>query len=435
MVMHQVFRDTALPLELLKGYPVAHIRNFKVVKLLYLVGSLSLALSAGTAHAWEKGKLKIWINADKGYAGLQKVGDDYARKTGVKVEVRHFDNAVDRFEAAMKAGQTGEIPDIWIWPHDRLGDWVQRGWVVPLKPSEPMRADIVQVAWDGFTMAGKTWGYPMSVEAVALVYNTDLVSTPPKNFEDIFALHDKLKVRNIRAIGWETASPYFTWPLMAAGGGYVFQRKIDGSYNAQDTGINHPGAVRGAEFVTRLMSAGVVPQGGLSYQDAEAAMQDGKQAMWITGPWAWEGLKEAGINFGVAPLPAIGGKPARPFVGVLGAMLTQTPNQAAAIDFLENHLLQPEGLTQMNAAKPLGVPASKRMFWKMYSDPRIRTSMDAIYAGRAMPSNSEMTLFWQHLSAALRDINTGTRAPKEALDAAANQIRGAATAKVATGGK
>lgn len=407
------------------------ISRRKVVKLLSSAVPASVVLGLGHAHAWERGKLKVWINADKGYAGLQKVGDEYARKAGVKVEVRHFDNAVDRFEAAMKAGETAEMPDIWIWPHDRLGDWVQRGWIVPLKPSEPVRADIVQVAWDGFTMAGKTWGYPLSVEAVALVYNTELVAAPPKSFEEVLALHDKLKARNIRAIGWETGSPYFTWPLMAAGGGYVFQRKIDGSYNPLDTGINHPGAVRGAEYVMQLMSAGVIPQGGLSYQDAEADMQDGKQAMWITGPWAWEGLKEAGIDFGVAPLPSLAGRPARPFVGVLGAMLTKGPNQAIATDFIENHLLQPDGLARMNAAKPIGVPASKRMFWKMYSDPRIRTSMDAIYAGRAMPSNSEMTLFWQHLSAALREINTGARSPKQALDAAAAQIRAATAAKLA----
>ena len=395
----------------------------KVAELLISALALGGAVTSA-AQAAEPGRLTIWINADKGYQGLQKVGDDYTRKTGIRVVVQHFDNAVDRFEAAMKATPK-EAPDIWIWPHDRIGDWVQRGWLAPIKPGDAMRNDIVQVAWDGFTIGGKVWGYPMSVEAVALIYNKALVPTPPKSFEEMLTLHDKLKTRGIRAIGWETGSPYFTWPLMAAGGGYVFQRKIDGTYDPRDTGINHPAAVRGAEFVQKLIAAGVIPQGGLSYADAEADMQDGKQAMWITGPWAWEGLKNNNIDFGVAPLPTLGGKSARPFVGVLGAMLVQgTPNRTAAIDFLENHLLKPGGLAQVNAAKPLGVPASKQMFWTLYADPRIRTSMDAIYAGRSMPSNSEMTLFWQHLSTALRDINTGTRTPKEALDAAAAQIRG-----------
>ena len=32
---------------------------------------------------------------------------------------------------------------------------------------------------------GKTWGYPVGVEAIALVYNKDLVDAPPATFEEI----------------------------------------------------------------------------------------------------------------------------------------------------------------------------------------------------------------------------------------------------------
>lgn len=394
--------------------------------IVHWLGASATAAALPRVHAAAgSGALRIWINADKGYKGLAKAAQAYSAKTGVRVVVEHFDNAVSRFEDVMKGGNASERPDIWVWPHDRLGDWMARGWLAPVTPGPALRSDIVQVAWDGFTSGGKVWGYPVSVEAVALLYNKKLVPTPPKSCEEIISLHDGFRSRGIRALGWETASPYFTWPLMAAGGAYVFQRKLDGSYDARDTGINHPGAVKGAEFLVRLMQIGMIPEGGLSYQQAEADMQDGKQAMWITGPWAWEGLKDNGIDFGVAPLPSLAGKPAKPFVGVLGAMLVQgSPHQKLAVDFLENHLLKPAALAQMNADKPLGVPASKQMFWTLYADPRIRTSMDAIYAGRAMPSNIEMTLFWQHFTTALRDINGGQRKPREALDMAAAAIKG-----------
>ncbi|CAG1013286.1 Maltose/maltodextrin-binding periplasmic protein [Burkholderiaceae bacterium] len=386
------------------------------------LGAIMLLCAATCAQAAEPGRLTIWINSDKGHQGLRKVADEYSRRTGVPVKVEHFDNAVGRFEEAMKAGHG---PDIWIWPHDRLGDWIARGWIAPVAPDTSLRQDIVQVAWDGFTQGGKTWGYPLSVEAVALVYNKDLVSEPPRSFEEIIPLHYKLKANGKRAIGWETQSAYFTWPLLSAGGAYVFQRKLDGSYDARDTGVNHAGAVRGAEFLMQLVKAGVLPEGGQSYQEAEEAMTSGRQAMWITGPWAWESLAKAKINVGVAVLPTLHGKPARPFVGVLGAMVTQaSPNKAQATAFLEQHLLKASGLTLMNQDKPLGVPASKAMFWRLYSDPKIRTSMEAIYAGRAMPSNTEMTAFWQHLTQALKDIQEDGRAPREALDAAAAQIRG-----------
>ncbi len=142
------------------------------------------------------------------------------------------------------------------------------------------------------------------------------------------------------------------------------------------------------------------------------------------GAWTWESLTKAKINYGVAVLPTLNGKPARPFVGVLAAMLpTGSPNKAASVNFIENFLLKAAGLSAMNKDKPLGVPASESMFWTLYTDQKIRTSMDAIYAGRPMPSNTEMTLSWQHVSAALKEINEGSRSPREALDTANANIR------------
>ena len=88
------------------------------------------------AHAAQKGTLTIWINQDKGYNGLQKVADEYARASGMRVKVEHFDNAVGNFEDAMKAGKG---PDIWIWPHDRLGEWIKQGWLSPVQPSDALR--------------------------------------------------------------------------------------------------------------------------------------------------------------------------------------------------------------------------------------------------------------------------------------------------------
>lgn len=410
--------------------------------------ALSLALgipTAGSARAAEPGVLTLWMNNDKGYQGVQKVAADYTRKTGIRVRVMPFNGSTGRFEdvnapkqngganathstdapggfeAAMKAGQG---PDIWIWPHDRLGGWVKAGWLAPLQPDTELRRDIVQVGWDAVTQGGSVWAYPMAVESVALIYNKDLLPAPPRSFEEIGSLHEKLKARGVRAIGWETASPYFSWPLLSAGGAYVFQRKLDGSYDATDTGISHPGAVVGANLLQQLIKSGTLPDGGMSYQDAEDAMKAGKQAMWITGPWAWESLNKAKVNYGVAVLPLVAGKAPRPFVGVLGAMITSSsPNKETANDFLRNHLLTREGLSAMNADKPIGVPASKAMFWSLYSDERIRTSMDTIYNGRPMPNNPEMTLFWKHLSTALHDINTAERTPKDALDVAAAAIR------------
>jgi maltose/maltodextrin transport system substrate-binding protein len=142
-----------------------------------VAAATALALGAGLGthvHAAEQGKLLIWINGDKGYNGLQKVGDEFAKKTGVQVTVEHPEDAPGKFQQAAAAGKG---PDIWIWPHDRIGEWIAGGLLQPLNPSKKARADIDPLALKAFTVGGKVWGYPISIEAVSLVYNKALVPT------------------------------------------------------------------------------------------------------------------------------------------------------------------------------------------------------------------------------------------------------------------
>ena len=78
-----------------------------------------LSSFARPAVAAEEGKLLVWINGDKGYNGLQKVGDDFTAKSGVPVTVEHPEDAPAKFQQAAAAGKG---PDVWCWPHDRIGE-------------------------------------------------------------------------------------------------------------------------------------------------------------------------------------------------------------------------------------------------------------------------------------------------------------------------
>ena len=81
------------------------------------------------------------------------------------------------------------------------------------------------MAWNAFKVSGKTYGYPISIEAVSLVYNKDLVPVPPKTFDEVLALDKKLKAQGKSAILWDYTNTFFSWPLLAAGGGYPFKKK------------------------------------------------------------------------------------------------------------------------------------------------------------------------------------------------------------------
>ncbi|MFA6987379.1 MAG: extracellular solute-binding protein, partial [Arenimonas sp.] len=148
------------------------------------IGMLLLATLAIAPLANASGELKllIWINGDKGYNGLQKVGDAFARESGVKVTVQHPEAAPEKFQSSSAAGKG---PDIFCWPHDRAGEWARSGLIVPISPSKKLRAEIDESAWQAFKYQGKFWAYPISIESIGLIYNKALVPTPPESFEEV----------------------------------------------------------------------------------------------------------------------------------------------------------------------------------------------------------------------------------------------------------
>lgn len=391
----------------------------KLTRSLRLVAAASLLVVA-TARADEKGTLQIWINGDKAYNGLAKIGEKFTKDTGVKVVVEHPEDAPGKFQqaAAAKGG-----PSIFIWAHDRAGGWVAAGLIEPINPKPKFVAQFDKVGWDAFTFQSKMWGYPLSIEAVGLIYNKALTPKPPASFEDIFGLDKKLAKDGKHAILWAYDTPYFTFPLLAANGGYPFGRNAKGDYSPTDVGVNNAGAVKGAEMLAKLIEAGVMPKGA-TYSTMEAAMGKGEVAMMISGAWAWENLRKNKIDFGVAPLPTIAGKPARPFVGVQGAMINRASNnKELAVEFIENYMLTMDGLKTLDSDVSLGVTAQKDFYKSRASDPLIAATMQNIKNGILMPSLPQVDKFWAAMESAFGNISQGRQKPKEALDAAAQRIK------------
>jgi maltose/maltodextrin transport system substrate-binding protein len=388
-----------------------------------LVSAALAALAAcapATPGAAEPPRLLVWINGDKGYNGLQKVGDAFEKVSGVKVVVQHPEGAPDKFQAAAGAGKG---PDIFCWPHDRVGEWAKSGLIVPVQPPRRIRDEIEASAWQAFTWRGKVWGYPLAIEAIGLIYNKALVKTPPATWDEVFALDKALAPQGVKAILWPYAMSFFSWPVIAGPGGYVFGRNDQGEYDPTDIGVNNAGALQGAQLLDRLVREGLMPRGA-RYSDMEAQFAAGKVAMMISGPWAWDNVKKKRIDFGVGAVPVLNGKPAKPFVGVLGCMIP-APSKIKDIarEFLENHLLRIAGLKTVSADVPLGTPANKAYFAELAGDANIRATMDNARAGEPIPNIPETGRFFPAMDAALEAISQGRQSPKEALDGAAARMK------------
>lgn len=395
-----------------------HIQRRPLVLSALAAALAAGALTASPAMAAEPGKLLIWFSVD-GAKGMSKVAEEFTKKTGVQVTVEAPEDGPGKFQQAAAAGKG---PDIWIWAHDRVGEWIAGGLLTPLAPGKKVRDDLDPLALKAFTVGGKTWGYPFAIEAISLVYNKALVKTPPKTFEEVMALDKQLSGQGKKAILWDYTNTYFTFPLLAANGGYAFKQNADGSYDPANTGVNNAGALKGVDLLNKLLREKYMPEGS-GYAEMEGGMAQGQVAMMINGPWSWDNLRKAKIDFGVARIPMVGGKKAVPFVGVKGAMINKaSPNKDLAVEFIENYMLTVKGLKTINEAEPIGAPASKAFFAELKSDPNIAATMESAQDGVPMPNNPEMGRFWSAMVSALGNVMEGRQSPKDAMDAAAKRI-------------
>lgn len=373
------------------------------------------------AGAWSNGALLVWINGDKGYEGIAETGRAFTEATGVPVKVEHPEGAPDKF---FQAARGGNGPDIMIWAHDRLGEWADVGLLMPIDPDPAFAEGIFPKAWDAFTHRGRRWGYPLAMETTGLIYNKALISEGeiPRDLADCAALAAPLAAKGALPIMWDYNNSYFTWGILASDGGYIYGRTPDGGYDTSDIGVASPGAVAGAAAIVELLRNGTLPS-SLSYSVAEAKMNGGEVAMFVSGPFAWANLAKNGIDFGVTTIPGIGGKPARPFVGVLGAMLNRaSPNLDLAQEFLENWLDTPEGLAAMDRHVPIGVPALRSFYDTLAGDERITGTMKNVEVGELMPNIPQMGLFWSAMESALSTITTFRATPEDALRNAAERM-------------
>ncbi|MEJ6396195.1 maltose/maltodextrin ABC transporter substrate-binding protein MalE [Gymnodinialimonas sp. 2305UL16-5] len=378
-----------------------------------LTATALVLTTAIPAAAFEEDSLTIWTGNNRDRDQLLAATAAFTEDLGIAVIVEVVDP--DLPQNYQQAAATGDGPDIVMWAHDRFGEWANGGLIQPVSPAAAWIEGVLPSAMEAVQFDGNTWGYPVSVEAVTLVYNADMIDTPPASFEDIIASGEA-------NILWDYNNTYFTMPMLMAGGGYAFQR-VDGSYDGTTTGVNTDGAIAGAETLAALFENDIMPE-GVDYGVMDSAMAAGDVAMVLNGPWSWGGYADAGINVAVAPIPTVDGNTAPPFLGVqtLGVNAA-TPNADLAVELIENYLLTDEGLATWNANGALGALADISAA-EAQGDPLVSGMLAVAADGVPMPSNPEMGAFWAAMAPALTNITSGTSAPAEALNDAAARILG-----------
>lgn len=384
---------------------------------------LGLLLVAGlAATASVAGKLLIWAD-DTRTPIMQEVAAQFTAAYGVEVEIQQVGFS-DMPGQLLTAGPAGEGPDILIGPHDKLGELIQNGLLEPIVLPTATIAAFNPSAITAFTWGGLLYGVPYSIENVALIYNKALLPVLPSTFEGLLTLAKGLTDIQAGTYGFliQEPDPYHTFALFSAGGGYIFGYDASGVLNPCDVGLDNAGAIAGAKLLDQMVKDGI-EVAGADYGLVTGLFGQGKLAAMIGGPWTLADIQKAGINYGVAAIPTIGGKTPQVFSGVQAFEISAfSKNKVLANLFVKDFLITKPvmlRLFELGNRPPCYLPALA----DLSGNADIQGFAAAGGNSTPMPNIPQMNSVWSPWSDALGFIVNQTLDPETAMKNAATQIR------------
>ena len=384
----------------------------------FAFGSAAFAQAANELVVWH-----AYRGAEK--AAFEKVIGMFEKSPGAKgLKVSTlaipYDAYADKISAAVPRGKG---PDLFIYAQDRLGGWIEAGKTVEPVDffiDKPTKDRLLPGMLDAMTYKGGVYGLPINYKMPTLIYNKDLVKTPPKTADEMIKLAKTLTNAQSGRYGlayWYT-NFYFHSALMNAFGGSVFDK--DGKLV-----VNSPATVASLnQMMTWYKKDGVMPT-----EPSEALIasmfNEGKAAMVINGPW-FVGDIDKKINVGFAMLPVVDAakKPMRPWMTIEGAYVAaSSANKEGAYELAKFLTSEEAGLVLAIEGRQLHTNKAIYSNPKVSGDPVLKAFRDQLENAEPMPNRPEMTMVWSPATTAMNKIVKGNASVEAALKEAAGTIQ------------
>jgi maltose-binding protein MalE len=333
-----------------------------------------------------------------------------------------FDAINDKLRTVISAvnmGQSGEDgPDVFVFPHDAVGDWAERQLILPI---ESFVDSSVTEQYFGNTLKafnymydGALWALPGSFKNIALFYNKRFITNPPKKLSELIAAAQKFQKPDaaVWGLSYVAGNIYYHTMWVQAWGGTFF-RQI--GMNKKGFPIflpllySHP-MITAAEFVRKLVQSGKIHSA--DEQEILYSFNMNKTLFAISGQW-FRGAIAENIDYGVAELPIIDeiDTQAIPFLTVEGFyMASCTKDQAASAEVIKYFTSAAMGRYFAKIGKQTPANKGAYAYSEVSGDPIAQIFKTAAGKAISMPNNPEMSWTWEPAYMGLVEIMGGAPA-------------------------
>ena len=281
------------------------------------VGAVALPGVARRAVAQPKATISYW-NGLTGADGkvMDELIEQFTRETGIRIEQQRIPWA-DLYAKLQVSVPAGEGPDLALIHTIEVPHFANDGVLVPIDETtvsgKGFRADeYLPSTWQGGIYQGKRYSLPLDVPQHILYMNVKLMRAAglvaadgspkvPGSRDELVAAAKQITKGDTFGFAIGTVNPgKYTWGfqnLLWQNGANVYTPDLKRSALAE------PAAVEVAEFFGAIHAQHkVAPPANASCRDAFIA---GKLGMWIAGSWNFTGLRDAKVDFAVAPVPRL----------------------------------------------------------------------------------------------------------------------------------
>ncbi|MDR0525337.1 MAG: maltose ABC transporter substrate-binding protein [Spirochaetaceae bacterium] len=366
-----------------------------------------------------RGELTVWLdNDDWAEAVIAGFNQKYP-----EVAI-HYEKvgSVDARGKVSLDGPAGIGPDVFIMPHDHVGNAILDGLCEPFSPELKQKYEglLLPAALNTAVSDGEVYALPISTENIAFFYNKDLLggAAVPKTFEEIIAFAETWNnaVQNKYALRWQVDDSYINYFFLTAFGMNIFGPNHD---DYKNPGFDSNAVRQGIEFHNSLRKTYNVNVADATWDNTVAMFQRGEVPFTISGPWAIGDAKKNNVNFGIVKLPTIAGNQPRCFSGnILAAVSSYTNNPEAAFAFVE-FLAGVEGATiQYNTTGKLTALKDISSIPGLRDDPYLAGIQEQAPFADPMPTIPEVNQMWDSLKTLFTFTWDGQLSPQAAQEKA-----------------
>jgi arabinogalactan oligomer/maltooligosaccharide transport system substrate-binding protein len=391
--------------------------------------------SAGQDPASVSGTITWWDTSDSSSeapAYKDLIAKFEAQYPKIKVDYQNvpFDVARDKFKTAAQAGSGA--PDVLRADVGWTPAFAELGYLQPLDgtPAISDKGDYLPGAYATTQYNAKTYGAPLVTDALALLYNKDLlakagVTTPPTTWPEIKAAALAVKQKTGNAGVFMKAQGYYALPLIYGEGGDLV------NLDAKKVTLNNDKAVQGVQIGKDILDsgAGVTDVTKDAYTNMQNMFKAGKVAMLINGPWSVsDDLKGTAFadpaNLGIAPVPAGStGKNGSPTGGHNLVVYAGSKHLDASYLFVD---FMTKADSQAYAAQKNHVLPTRSSVYVMPSialDSNITSFRTVLDASRPRIPLAQASDLFDPLDSTMEKIYSGQTSVKSGLDDAAQQAK------------